>query len=294
MQLWKKLGRVYCPSGKNILFKTHAYQPTPIVLNDRIRIYFSSFDYKSMGRIRYIDVDKHNPTNYTYIHKSTIVDIGESGTFDCNGVSPSCIFYKDDKYYLYYFGWQRTESVPFMLYTGLATSSDGVNFEKYSRVPILDRIDKERFIRDASFVINYQDGYLMYYVTSPIKWGNYCVYYLESDSLYKWTGGGKVAIPLRNGEFGIGRPCVLFDNNIYKMWYGYRGHEFNYDIGYAESKDGKLWKRMDDEIEFTKGRTLWDSTMKCMPYVVKVDNDYYMFYNGDGIGRTGFGCAKLY
>uniref|UniRef100_A0A6H1ZK29 Glycosyl hydrolase family 32 N-terminal domain-containing protein n=1 Tax=viral metagenome TaxID=1070528 RepID=A0A6H1ZK29_9ZZZZ len=296
MQVWEKLGRIYCPNGDNSLFKTHAYLPTPTVLEDRIRVYFASYDKNKRGRITFIDLDKENPKKILYIHNKPIVNLGEPGTFDCDGVSPSCIFRKYNKFFLYYVGWQRTEAVPFMLYIGLAESDDGIAFKKYSRAPILDRIDEERFIRSAPFVIDEDNNkYTMYYVSSPRLWGEYCIYRLESWNLYCWNGVGKIAIPIKPQEFGIGRPYAIKENNIYRMWYSYRGNKIPYKIGYAESIDGYVWKRKDEDIVFIDNYETWDNEMMCVPYIIDVGGDKrLMFYNGNGMGRSGFGYAKLH
>ena len=33
--------------------------------------------------------------------------------------------------------------------------------------------------------------------------------------------------------------------------------------------------------------------MICYPHIVKVNNKYLMFYNGNGFGKSGFGYAEL-
>ena len=49
MQVWDKLGKIYCPDGSMWWAKTHAYQPTPILLEDRIRLYIACYDYNKTG-----------------------------------------------------------------------------------------------------------------------------------------------------------------------------------------------------------------------------------------------------
>ena len=42
-----------------------------------------------------------------------------------------------DKYWLYYLGWQRSSTVPYITTLGLALSDDGINFTKVSEGPII-------------------------------------------------------------------------------------------------------------------------------------------------------------
>jgi hypothetical protein len=78
------------------------------------------------------------------------------------------------------------------------------------------------------------------------------------------------------------------------MWYSYRAsaHFANYKIGYAESADGEVWERKDDLAGIDVSETGWDSEMLCYPSIFLYRNHYYMLYNGNGYGKTGFGIAK--
>jgi hypothetical protein len=83
------------------------------------------------------------------------------------------------------------------------------------------------------------------------------------------------------------------------MWYCYRDSEdFRdgrgaYRMGYAESRDGIGFERLDTRVGIDVAPEGWDSTMICYPCVVEVDGRTLMFYNGNGFGQTGFGYAVL-
>ena len=51
-----------------------------------------------------------------------ILELGERGTFDDNGIVGSCLTKVGDRRYLYYTGWNRGITVPFYLGAGLAVS----------------------------------------------------------------------------------------------------------------------------------------------------------------------------
>ena len=73
------------------------------------------------------------------------------------------------------------------------------------------------------------------------------------------------------------------------MWYSYRGEK--YRIGYAESEDGIVWTRKDNESGIGVSSEGWDSEMIDYPVVFKHKDDVYMLYCGNGYGKTGFGLA---
>ena len=84
------------------------------------------------------------------------------------------------------------------------------------------------------------------------------------------------------------------------MWYCYRGHTDyrmskiqSYRIGYAESLDGIVWKRMDDVNVIEPSDEGWDSEMVAYPEIVDIENRRLMFYNGNGFGQSGFGYAEI-
>lgn len=77
------------------------------------------------------------------------------------------------------------------------------------------------------------------------------------------------------------------------MWYCYRGRNFAYRIGYAESSDGQEWTRMDDQAGIGVSASGWDSEIVTYPFVFDHKQQRYMLYCGNGFSRDGFGFAVL-
>ena len=298
--MWLKQGLIYCPSGELWWARRYAYLPTvEVISQNRLRIYFASLDENKYGRIGFIDVDAEQPKNILFVSQEPILDLGEIGCFDDCGVNPSYILNASGKKYLYYVGWQKCERVPYKIFAGLAISEDGISFRRHSQLPILDRTENELCIRSATTILKENDQYKMWYV-SAFKWitvkatlyPNYIIRYAESSDGIVWHNSPDVCIDFENeNEFGFGRPYVIKENNLYKMWYSIRSKDEPYRIGYAESMDGIKWKRKDHEVGIEKSKMGWDSEMICFPCVVDVNGRRYMFYNGNGCGTSGFGYA---
>jgi hypothetical protein len=202
---------------------------------------------------------------------------------------------------LYYIGWQRCERAPYMLFIGLAVSRDGgQTFQKHSRVPLLDRTDAEPFLRSAPCVIADDGGWKMWYVNS-LKWSvdevgvryNTVIRQATSADGLAWQTRPEVCIRPTGTDFGVGRPWVIKEQGMYRMWYSIRSRVEPYRIGYAESADGIVWQRRDAEAGIARSETGWDSEMVCYPCVVDAGDRRYLFYNGNRHGSTGFGCAVL-
>jgi hypothetical protein len=300
---WNKRGLVYEPSGDRWWARSYALLPTADVVDGQtLRIYFASLDDNRYGRIGYVDLDADNPQRIKHETREPILDIGELGTFDDSGVNPSCVISLPGKKYLYYIGWQRCERVPYMLFTGLATSADGGStFERTFRTPVLERTNSEPFLRSAPTIILDRAHFKAWYV-SGIGWKvvngrqypSYVIRFAESSDGVRWTSHARPCITFEDrDEFGFGRPWVIKEQNTYKMWYSIRSAASPYRIGYAESDDGTTWLRKDQDAGIERSPAGWDSEMVCYPCVVDVNGNRFMFYNGNQHGSTGFGYAVL-
>src|SRR5262245_703770 len=114
--IWRKLGRIYVPSGERWWARRYATIPTVVRLDDAtLRVYFAGLDEQNLGRIGYVDLDAGDPTRILGESPEPVLDVGERGAFDDCGVNPSCAITIDGRCHLYYIGWQRCEQVPYML-----------------------------------------------------------------------------------------------------------------------------------------------------------------------------------
>lgn len=300
---WEKLGLVYAAHGEQAWAASHAFIPTALLLDDeRIRIYAAFLDGEKVGRVGFVDLDAANPLRILRVSERPALDIGEPGTFDDSGVTPLCLLSHQDKIYMYYVGWQMGVKVRYYLFVGLAVSEDGgENFKRVSRVPVLDRSDGELFVRTAAHVFWDEGRWKMWYVAGD-KWidvkgkqvPTYNMRYLESNDNARWGTQGAVCLDLAgDDEYGFGRPFIMKEDNLFKMWYSIRTISKGYRIGYAESPDGRNWQRMDEAVGIEISESGWDSEMMCFADVQKTKYGTYMFYNGNNYGETGFGVARL-
>jgi predicted GH43/DUF377 family glycosyl hydrolase len=298
---WIKKGLIYRPNGSIWWAKTHGYIPTPDLHKDFIRIYFAGRDESLIGRIGYVDVDIDDPSKIIFVTDKPILDIGEIGCFDDSGVTASSIVTIGNQKYLYYIGWQLGIKAPHLLFTGLAVSDDdGQTFVKHSRIPILDRTHEEPFARSAPYVIFENGIFKMWYWTN-LEWKyengwlhyNNVIRYAESNDGIHWPPKGQTCIVPSGDDYAVGRPWVIREGGINRMWYSTRsrGGAIKYHIDYAESADGKNWTKRPAGISVSNSG--WDSQVLCFGAVVDIGDRFYMFYNGNRHGIDGFGYAEL-
>jgi hypothetical protein len=300
---WKKLGRIFNVHDRSAWMHAYAYVPTAILLDERrVRIFLAFRDRENVGRIGSVDVSAQDPTQILSVAGRPCLDIGQPGCFDDNGVTPLSIVRDGDVLRLYYMGWQLTPRARYLLFTGLAISRDGGDtFERSQLTPILDRSPTERIVRSGAHVMKDGDHWKIWYAAGSgfVDIGGkrvptYHLAYAESPDGVSWPSQGRIAIrPREPDEYGFGRPCVVKDGELYRIWYSTRSHSQDYLIGYATSSDGINWDRDDRGGGLPKSRRGWDSEMTCFASVVDTKTGRYMFYNGNGFGQTGVGVARL-
>jgi hypothetical protein len=306
---WMNKGLIFSANNQHDFIISHAQIPTVLVMEDRLRVYFSTRSLPGQSLTTFVDLDKANPKNILYIHDRPVLGFGDPGTFDEHGVMPSYVMYKNNEIYLYFSGWSQRCSVPYNNLTGLAIFKDGgVTFEKVGRGPILNNNIDEPFSATSPCVFESENKLRMYYC-SGIAWHKingkfehvYDIKEATSADGIRWVQNGKSVIHQKDRLEAITRPIVFLKNNQYHMYYCYRGSENfrndsrnSYKIGYAYSNDLDKWNR-DDGRSGTEllGCETWDAEMQAYPYLVETEKNTFLFYNGNGFGQSGFGYAVL-
>jgi hypothetical protein len=309
---WNKLGVIFSTTPdhrQGDWMVSHACVPTALALpNGRIRVYFAPRDTQGRSWPTFIEVDGQDPRRLLYVHDHPVMKLGELGTFDDNGIMPGSIVEAEELLYLYYVGWNASVSVPYRNAVGLALSRDGgLTFEKPLPGAVVDRNLREPYFTLSPCVLKEGGQWQMWYgsvtgfITPPGGQGKpepvYVIKYASSRDGIDWERPNLTCIhPLEPLECNA-RPTVLRLGGRLRMWFCFRGSEDfrdgggSYRIGYAESEDGLTWERQDAlaGIEFSPDG--WDSKMLAYPSVVQCGGRTYLFYNGNGFGLTGSGCA---
>jgi len=304
---WHKKQRIFDPENNNSNWISH-YATLPVAdLIDPscLRIYFSTRDALGRSLATFIEVNPEQPNKVTYVHSKPILSLGPAGTFDDNGIMPCWIITHEGRKYLYYIGWNPQITVSYRLSIGFAISNDGINFDKISQGPILDRDLEEPFFNTAPCVVQENGKFLMWYA-SGTGWRFindhpeplYNIKLAESLDGIHWQRLGLTCIDGDTRDEAIARPCVYFENNQYHMIYSYRQSldyrtdpATSYRLGYATSPDGQNWTRKDTEVGIERSIEGWDSEMMEYATTYWFKGRRYLIYNGNGFGQSGFGYA---
>lgn len=290
---WQRLGRVFCSDGQYEWMQSHAANPYAEWLeDDRYRVYFSCRDIQNRSSVGFVEVSL-DTLNVTAISAYPVLTRGEIGTFDDSGVSLGCIVHDGKDRYLYYVGWNLAVTVPWRNSIGLAISRNGGPFSKYAPAPVLDRNRFDPYSLSYPWVLKEPSRWRMWY-GSHLNWGDgrhdmaHVIKYAESADGIRWEPTGEICLPVvAEDSFAYARPCVIGENGLYKMWFSYRGGA--YRIGYAESKDGIRWERMDEKGGMAPSGEGWDSDAVAYAHIFDHKGRRYAVYCGNEYGRGGFG-----
>lgn len=313
---WQKLGRIFDfeQSPFKDRFASHAQSPQALVLEDRVRVFFSTREIDQPGmflsHVQYVDYDFEFKEIIGY-SEHEVIPLGNLGCFDEHGIFPLSPTRVGDKVYGYTNGIARRVSVAVETGVGFAVSSDdGKTFKKYGEGPIMGASTYEPFLVGDPFVRVFNDTFHMFYLFGK-KWSEvtddhpservYKIGYATSADGINWQKANKSIIPDTIDENECqALPTVIELNGRYHMYFCYRHmtgfrteRGKGYRIGYAHSDDLMQWTRDDEQAGIELSDEGWDANMMCYPNIFECHGEVYLLYNGNDFGQHGFGIAKL-
>ncbi len=313
---WKKLGKVFNPTEHQLPngCLEFAQSPQALLLDDRVRIYFSTRERDSTGKflshVAFADFSR-DMRRLLEVSRKSIMDLGGLGCFDEHGIFPINVLRDGDRVMAYTTGWNRKVSVSADASIGLAIShDDGLTFQRYGSGPLLTASLNEPFLVADAFVQKFDGTYHMWYIygtawktfndAEPLQ-QVYKIAHADSPDGIIWRRDGRQIISnCLNADECQALPTVMRLDGVYHMWFCYRqAHGFRQDssrayrIGYARSTDLENWVRDDSLAGIDVSAEGWDSQMQCYPHVFVCDGAAYLLYNGNEFGRHGFGLAVL-
>ncbi len=184
---------------------------------------------------------------------------------------------KEEDVYQMYSSWRTQKSI------ALSTSEDGVNWTRPQIVlsPKEGSVWEHDLNRPA--VLKKDNVYHMWYTGQAD--GKSCIgYATSSDGIhFLRKTDAPVLVPEKAWEkVAVMCPHVIWDEGekCFKMWYS-GGEQYEPDaIGYATSKDGVNWKRLNGPVFKADPKNGWEKYKVTACQVIKRRNDYLMFYIG--------------
>jgi hypothetical protein len=298
---WRKLGRTFEPQPVHPKLLTHAANPLPIHLEgDIYRVLYGGRDQYNRSSVGFVDIDVLS-NRVLRVSDRPVFEHGCEGSFYSHGVSVGCHYQSAGSRFVLFMGWQVPEGQHWRGEVGrllLDNSLEVMTLDPQG--PLLGRDDTDPLSLSYPWVSARGSELRMWY-GSTVAWdaGNgemlHVIQSATSVNGLDWVRHG-TALPSQLGVAqAFSRPVVLDrDFGEAEMWFAYRGPPGRtYRIGYATMDRYGAWSLNLDEVGIDVSESGWDSEMICYPFVLDHAGQRYMFYNGNGYGRTGFGIAIL-
>ncbi|TES93872.1 MAG: hypothetical protein E3J87_01405 [Candidatus Cloacimonadota bacterium] len=256
---WSKYDNNPVMVKENIVWETFAIgQPTCIMDNDTIKMWYAAAGLPYTARISYAySVDGINWIKYN--DAAPVLDVGAPGEWDSGWLDTPEILKDPFEYKLYYFG--DTTAIdttpPFGSAIGLATSSDGINWEKYASNPVFEKGDSSSWdglwIESPALLFE-NDTFKMWYTGVDYDYKVRIGYATSLDGKV-WTKHSAnpvldLGAPGTWEDYWVGVPAVIKTDIFYEIWYSgvsaadlSNGGIDTIRIGYATSTDGISWTK---------------------------------------------------
>jgi predicted GH43/DUF377 family glycosyl hydrolase len=234
-------------------------------------------------------------------YPSPVLSTGPSGSWDSSGIGLGSVLWNGSLFLMWYSGSSPVD-FPNGAF-GLATSSDGLSWVKFTGNPVMTPSDIDQRYMASPFVIRKSLTYNMWYSGRsssdlPSSQVTRILYAYSFDGVTwnKWpqTVLNPSTDPSAWDSDSVYASSVVFDGTTYGMWYSGLGQSLvNPQIGYATSPDGTSWtKSFQNPILGAGSAGSWDSAGVEQPSATFAKG-FMLYY--DGFGRTtGTGIGLAY
>jgi predicted GH43/DUF377 family glycosyl hydrolase len=213
-----------------------------------------------------------------------------SGSWDNLFTAPGAVIKDNGIYKMYYNG----GSTGYGTYSiGLATSTDGINWQKNS-TPVFFHDSSSQYYIGVHSVIKINNVYFMYYDARPINSYGICKIYLATSqdgiNFSRYSSNPILTNTLSWEGVGINYPSVIYDGGQYIMLYG---NSVEDAIGVAYSADGIHWTKKYNHPVLSISNTKLVTTQTGYPFFMKVNNEYRCYYTVSNYsGTLGISMAR--
>lgn len=192
----------------------------------------------------------------------------DSSTWDAVIRERGFILKEGDEWSLWYTGYSDTNGDD-TKYLGLATSADGISWERYSDQPIFDSL----WVEDMYV---WKEGGV-YYMAAEGR--DDVAHLLTSENRVTWESQGALDVrktdgsPIDSGPYGT--PTLWKENGTWYLYY----ERNDAGIWLATSEDMKVWTNVQDEPVIATGPDAYDKFAVAMNQVIKYKGLYYAYFH---------------
>lgn len=293
-------------SGNPILVKSNPIyefyaigQPTCLVVNDTFKMWYCGAGIDHRARV--LHAYSTNGTTWTkYGGGTPVIDVGGAGSWDSHWLDTPEILQDPGGFKLYYFG-NTSDTVQTSQGIGLATSTNGINWQKHANNPVFSKGDSlawDGFWIESPAVLLAGDTFRMWYSGAARDWKIRIGYATSTDGVF-WTKHPAnpvidLGLPGTWEDYMVAVASVVSNGSRYEMWYcGVSAADLSNGVidtprvGYAYSANGLIWTKYSGNPVLSMVDPPRDTLGPWAPSVVSYGGGYRMWYETG----VGFGYA---
>jgi hypothetical protein len=251
------------------------------------------------------------PLKFKGYEGNPVLSPGEPGEWDELMLMTPQVYWYDSMFYLFY----AASNISNKVGVGLATSNDGLHFEKYEGNPILapDSRGYDANLVAGCVLLHHDSVWTMFFGAGElIRYGpGQSIGRARAEKITgPWIRDEKPILTIGTpGEWDAGFifPCsfIKMEDGSYRIYYTAGGdfrHGVTYNTGLATSKDMITWKKYNDpatnQHPFAQSDPLmpagnkkdWDSQGNWCAYVHKFSTGFNMYYTGSNFNNGSQEC----
>jgi hypothetical protein len=293
------LGKIVTPVELREKAKKGFLQPTLNLTQNSIEIYVGLRGSNGISHPYKLELSLKDPLKLIDYSRKSILNLGDTGSFDEHGIVPTCIQDFGKIQYLHYAGYQKSKSAPFLIFSGKAVSNNyGESWTKLSNVPYLDRNNSNTCFRVIHSIVNFEgkDFYFFGGGSTWVKIDNKMAPTYDIKVLIRNKNNAeedieKTAVSL-NGLRRIGRPNIYKSASGFGMFLSIQGFTGQYKIAHTFSNNLLSWQTNLLPIKINN-LPLSCSDMIAYPNILVGDTISYLFFNGNKMGLDGIHVATI-
>lgn len=206
-------------------------------------------------------------------------------------VNRACVVKVDSAYMMWYTGQFEGKSC-----IGVASSEDGIHFEKYAGNPVLvpeGRIERNSVMNPCVIFDERDNLYKMWFAAGETYEPDVICYATSQDGIHWDRHSVNPVLQRSNNEYDlkkVGGCDVHFENGQFVMYYiGYHDVD-TARICCAVSDDGISWSRIKQNPVVSPSPESWDAHAVYKPAYFRNQSEEYILYNGrvDDLERIGY------
>jgi len=293
-----RLGRILDPRDFQIdgNYLSHAANPVVLKIEDCLfRIFFNSRDENQRSSVYSIDFDLDSRRSIPNTLKVQFL-LKSSDSYFKDGVSLGSHFELSGVTWIGFMGWTNPVMKHWYGKIGKFRLNSNFDFESIEAKPWfdLDSFDSTSLSYPAVY---FSEKIMHVWYGSTRTWdaGNGEMIHILKEKVsrdYLQFESSNRIVEWKLGESqAFSRPSILEIHDYFLMAYSFRGSTTKYRIGFGLiEKDSTIIKQA---YTFSTSASSWESEMVEYPYLVPHRDSIFMFYNGNGYGKSGIGLAQL-